>query len=157
PASSNDDSAHEFARSVGAVVADRNNESGYRLSPSSLQKLPPNIRLVIPSPKGSQLSLFTGATPAISRGLRKLRAVAETGLGKGEKHSGHSRRRTMERRYAASVPRRPDRRGCHHPTPRRNSGSGSSCRVGGFRGSQRNDLRNLERLRLGKRKSREGR
>src|SRR5262249_43652685 len=81
----NDDSAHDFARSVGAVVADKNNQSGYRLSPTSLQNLPPNIRLVIPSPNGSQLSLSTGTTPAIAGCLRNCRAVAEAALAKGKK------------------------------------------------------------------------
>src|SRR5215467_7577147 len=84
PDSSTDDSAYDFARSVGAVVANRNNESGYRLSPSSLQNLPSKIRLVIPSPNGSQLSLFTGDTPAIAGCLRNCRAVAEAALIKGK-------------------------------------------------------------------------
>src|SRR5262249_50685105 len=75
----------DFARSVGAVVADKNNQSGYRLSPTSLQNLPPNIRLVIPSPNGSQLSLSTGTAPAIAGCLRNCRAVAEAALAKGKK------------------------------------------------------------------------
>ena len=46
----NDPSAYEFAESVRADVADRDNQNGYCLSPASLLKLPPGIRLILPSP-----------------------------------------------------------------------------------------------------------
>src|ERR1051326_4123054 len=51
-----DATAFEFAKSVGAEVADQNNPHGYRLSPASLLGLPPDTRLVLPSPNGSHLS-----------------------------------------------------------------------------------------------------
>ena len=79
----NDETANEFANSVGAEVADKNNESGYRLSPTSLLALPFGIRLVLPSPNGSTLSLSTGSTPTIAGCLRNCRAVAEAAMAKG--------------------------------------------------------------------------
>src|SRR5688500_14446082 len=61
-----DHAAYEFARSVSAEVADRRNKSGCCLSPASLQLLPADTRLVLPSPNGSALSLSTGSTPTIT-------------------------------------------------------------------------------------------
>ena len=78
-----DETASEFANSVEAEVADENNKRGYCLSPASLQSLPFGIRLVLPSPNGSTLSLSTGLTPTIAGCLRNCRAVAESAMSKG--------------------------------------------------------------------------
>ena len=75
-----DASVHEFAKSVRAEVADGNSQNGYSLSPASLLKLPPDIRLILPSPNGSYLSLSTGTTPTIAGCLRNCRAVAEASM-----------------------------------------------------------------------------
>lgn len=75
-----DETVYEFARSVAAEVADKHNPHGYRLSPASLQALPAGMRLVLPSPNGSELSLSTGATPTLAGCLRNCRAVAEAAM-----------------------------------------------------------------------------
>lgn len=76
PYSWKDDRAEEFARSVGAEVADRNNPHRYSLSPASLLNLPAGVRLVLPSPNGSTLSLMAGSATALAGCLRNCRAVA---------------------------------------------------------------------------------
>lgn len=81
----NDPTCHQFAESVGAEVADRDNKNGYALSPSTLQGLPPDTRLVLPSPNGAQICLSTGATPTIAGCFRNCRAVAESAMKKGGK------------------------------------------------------------------------
>ncbi len=78
-----DETANEFANSVEAEVGDKNNKRGYCLSPASLQGLPFGIRLVLPSPNGSSLSLWTGSKPTIAGCLRNCRAVAESAMRKG--------------------------------------------------------------------------
>jgi 2-phosphosulfolactate phosphatase len=70
------DDAAGFARSVGATLAAKAGGSGYSLSPHSLVNLPADLRLVLPSPNGSRLSLFTGQTPTLAGSLRNARAVA---------------------------------------------------------------------------------
>lgn len=75
-----DPSAYDFAESIKGEVADRDNQNGYCLSPASLLKLPPDIRLVLPSPNGSNLSLSTGTTPTIAGCLRNCQAVAESAM-----------------------------------------------------------------------------
>lgn len=78
-----DETAHEFAGSVGAEVADRDNRSGYSLSPASLRTLPSGSRLVLASPNGAELSLSTGSTLTMAGCLRNCRAVAEAASRKG--------------------------------------------------------------------------
>jgi len=80
-----DESAYEFAESVAAEVADGKSSHGYRLSPSSLCALPPNLRLVLPSPNGSHLSSMTGEVPTIAGCLRNSKAVAEAALKMGSR------------------------------------------------------------------------
>lgn len=79
-----DETAYEFAKSVAAEVADKNNPRGYRLSPASLQSLPADLRLVLPSPNGSELSLSTGSTLTLAGCLRNCEAVAESAMKKGK-------------------------------------------------------------------------
>jgi 2-phosphosulfolactate phosphatase len=72
-----DQSVHQFAASKDAEVADkRNGGSRYSLSPASLVQIPTHIRLVLPSPNGSTLSLQTGATPTLAGCLRNSRSIA---------------------------------------------------------------------------------
>jgi 2-phosphosulfolactate phosphatase len=80
-----DGTVYEFAQSVAAQVADQNNPHGYCLSPASLQALPSDLRLVLPSPNGSHLSLSTGSTPTIAGCLRNCEAVAASALKRGLK------------------------------------------------------------------------
>ena len=80
-----DGAVDEFAKSVGAEVADKNNRHGYRLSPASLQALPFGARLVLPSPNGSDLSRLAGPTPVIAGCLRNSEAVARSALRQGRR------------------------------------------------------------------------
>jgi 2-phosphosulfolactate phosphatase len=82
-----DETAHEFAVSVGGEVADSNNRHGYSLSPASLRRLPAASRLILPSPNGSGLSLATGSTLTIAGCLRNCKAVAESAAGRGRRIS----------------------------------------------------------------------
>ncbi|MGB1286469.1 MAG: 2-phosphosulfolactate phosphatase [Aggregatilineales bacterium] len=69
-------SAAEFARKQGALLATRDRQQGFSLSPDSLMSLPQDVKLVLPSPNGSTLSLATGKTPAFAACLRNAKAVA---------------------------------------------------------------------------------
>jgi 2-phosphosulfolactate phosphatase len=72
-----DESAAAFAASVNAELAGaRRDGCAYSLSPSSLIDIPAGIRLALPSPNGSALSLATGTTPTLTACLRNCRAVA---------------------------------------------------------------------------------
>ena len=72
-----DESARDFARARGALLAGRRGSaSRYSLSPAGLLGIPPGTRLVLPSPNGSTLSLATGATPTLAGCLRNSRSVA---------------------------------------------------------------------------------
>jgi 2-phosphosulfolactate phosphatase len=70
--------ADEYARSVGALLADfnRQTQSGFSLAPSSLVTIPSGTRLVLPSPNGSTLTLATGDVPTFCACLRNFEAVA---------------------------------------------------------------------------------
>jgi len=70
------ENAAAFAQSMGAELAVKWGQAGYSLSPHSLVQLPPGLRLVLPSPNGSTLSLSTGQTPTIAGCLRNAQAVA---------------------------------------------------------------------------------
>ena len=71
-----DDTAAEYARSLGALLAGPRREAGYSLSPGSLTGLPEGSRIVLPSPNGATLSLATGGTPTFAGCLRNASAVA---------------------------------------------------------------------------------
>ena len=79
-----DETVYLFAKSINAEVADKNNERGYSLSPASLTAVAHGIRLVLPSPNGSSLSLATGSATTIAGCLRNCRAVAESAMRKGK-------------------------------------------------------------------------
>ncbi|MEZ4831932.1 MAG: 2-phosphosulfolactate phosphatase [Caldilineaceae bacterium] len=70
------DDAAGFAASVNAELAGKWGEGRYSLSPHSLLNLPAHLRLVLPSPNGSTLSLATGDTPTLAGCLRNAHAVA---------------------------------------------------------------------------------
>jgi 2-phosphosulfolactate phosphatase len=80
-----DETAKDFALSVGAEVADRDNPNGFNLSPASLKRLPPGARLVLPSPNGSTLSLLAKDKIVIAGCLRNARAVARFANAKSRK------------------------------------------------------------------------
>jgi 2-phosphosulfolactate phosphatase len=71
------DSAQEFARSVGAELAQKRRDAGLSLSPKSLLNIPIGTKLVLPSPNGATLTLATGNTPTLAGCLRNVQAVAE--------------------------------------------------------------------------------
>ena len=72
-----DESAQEFARSIGAELAPKHRNVGFSLSPKSLLNIPMGTKLVLPSPNGATLTLATGETPTLAGCLRNARAVAE--------------------------------------------------------------------------------
>ena len=74
------DDAAGFAQSVGAELAAKWGGTGYSLSPHSLVSLPPGLRLVLPSPNGSTLSMSTGQTPTLAGCLRNFGAVAAAAM-----------------------------------------------------------------------------
>jgi 2-phosphosulfolactate phosphatase len=79
------ENAVEFAQSVAAELAVKWGGSGYSLSPHSLVQVPPGLRLVLPSPNGSTLSLSTGQTPTLAGCLRNYQAVAAAASSYGQK------------------------------------------------------------------------
>jgi 2-phosphosulfolactate phosphatase len=72
-----DETAYEFARSVGADVADRSNKDGFTLSPVSLIGIQAGKRLVLPSPNGSTICFAVGGATLLLGCLRNRKAVAE--------------------------------------------------------------------------------
>lgn len=69
--------AREFANSIGGELAEKKRDAKYSLSPQSMLEIPEGIKLVMPSPNGSRLSLSTGTTATIAGCLRNAKAVAE--------------------------------------------------------------------------------
>ena len=68
-----------FARDIDAVLAgNRSSHEGITLSPASLQGLPAEARLVLPSPNGSSIAFaaVNGALPVVAGCLRNAHAVA---------------------------------------------------------------------------------
>jgi 2-phosphosulfolactate phosphatase len=78
PYASKGDDAQQHAEKIGALVADHRRTPGtYSLSPASLQTIPAETKLLLPSPNGATLSLGTGTTPTLAGCLRNPRAVAQ--------------------------------------------------------------------------------
>ena len=73
-----DDAASDYARARNALLAGPRGADGdnWSLSPASLLDIPTGVRLVLPSPNGSTLSLATGGIPTFAGCLRNSRAVA---------------------------------------------------------------------------------
>ena len=71
-----DGRARGFARSKRALLASWRRSTGkYTLSPASLQAIPGNTALVLPSPNGSSISLSAGCTPTFTACLRNAAAI----------------------------------------------------------------------------------
>ena len=79
------EAAADFARTVDAQLATKWGGAGYSLSPHSLVQVPAGLRLVLPSPNGSTLSLGTGQTPTLAGCLRNYQAVAAAATTYGRK------------------------------------------------------------------------
>lgn len=72
-----DNSAEAFAASKGALLAAPRSAHGeYSLSPASLQSIPAQTALVLPSPNGSTLCLDTSGSMILTTCLRNSTAVA---------------------------------------------------------------------------------
>lgn len=77
PYRSRDDTAIDFAASVGAQLADPSRSSTrYSLSPDSLVNIMKGTRIVLPSPNGATLTLAAKPTPVLAGCLRNARATA---------------------------------------------------------------------------------
>jgi len=73
------ESAGRLARDIDAVLAGtRSAHEGLTLSPASLRHLPPDSRIVLPSPNGSSIAFaaVNGARPVVAGCLRNAAAVA---------------------------------------------------------------------------------
>ncbi len=83
----NDESALNYAKSIGAYLAEakRTTTGGYSLSPSSLTGIVTGTRLVLPSPNGSTLSLATGSTLTLCGCFRNAEAVANYAMQTGRR------------------------------------------------------------------------
>lgn len=77
--------AREFANSIGGELAEKKREAKYSLSPLSMLGITEGIKLVMPSPNGSRLSLSTDETLTIAGCLRNARAVAKAAKKYGKK------------------------------------------------------------------------
>ena len=77
-----DERSVEFARSLEAVLAtsSRKDPQGFSLAPSSMLRLPPGTKVVLPSPNGATLSLATGTTPTFAGCLRNAGAAAASAV-----------------------------------------------------------------------------
>ena len=75
-----DASAQPAADRIGAVLAGPRQAGGYSLSPASLAAVPAGLRLMLPSPNGSRLSLACGGTPVLTGCLRNAAAIARAAL-----------------------------------------------------------------------------
>ncbi len=84
-----DETAIDYAISLEAELADfeRKLTDGYSLSPASLINIPPQTKLVLPSPNGSTLTLATKTTPTLCGSLRNAKAVAKYAMRFGKKIS----------------------------------------------------------------------
>jgi 2-phosphosulfolactate phosphatase len=84
-----DKSAIEYAKTIDSEVADFNRKytDGFSLSPTSLLKIKPATKLILPSPNGSTLTLSTGTTPTLCGSLRNAKSVAHFAKKYGKKIS----------------------------------------------------------------------
>jgi len=74
-----DDTAYDYAASIGAVLADGSNDDVPSLCPASLRRLPPSSKVVLPSPNGATCALEAAETGAevVAGCLRNAAAVAQ--------------------------------------------------------------------------------
>jgi len=74
-----DESADEFARSIGAHLAGGNDPNGFSLSPISLLRLRPGDNVVLPSPNGSTCAVIAAEknSTVLAGCLRNAAAIGE--------------------------------------------------------------------------------
>jgi len=83
----NRDKAKEFADSIGAIAAQARAGGLYSLSPRTMLKVEPGMKLVLPSGNGAKLSLLAGETPCLAGSLRNAKAVAMKAMSLGHRIS----------------------------------------------------------------------
>ena len=80
-----DESAQQFADSVGAVLAGPRGSARYSLSPCSFLEAEAGTKVVLPSPNGSTLSCATGDVPTYAGCIRNASAVARAAAATGRR------------------------------------------------------------------------
>lgn len=75
-----DRSAAAYATSVGAKLASPDRESGFSLSPGTLEEIPSAYRLVLPSPNGARLCFGARYPRLLTACLRNASAVARAAV-----------------------------------------------------------------------------
>ncbi|MEX1092669.1 MAG: 2-phosphosulfolactate phosphatase [Acidimicrobiia bacterium] len=80
-----DDNAADYAAEQKAVLAGSRDGDGFSLSPSSLTRIDPGTRLVLPSPNGAELSLLAESLDrtVVAACLRNAGAVAKGLMSRG--------------------------------------------------------------------------
>jgi len=78
-----DHTAADYAETMDANLAAPTRQSGFSLSPASLEGVPNGYRLVLPSPHGAALSFAAGDSVAIAACLRNAVAVSRMAAGLG--------------------------------------------------------------------------
>lgn len=73
-----DERAREFATSIDAELATPRGTRRFSLSPASFLDIPPDAKIVLPSPNGASPSLSTSGTNTLAGCLRNASVVAET-------------------------------------------------------------------------------
>ena len=79
-----DESARDFADSIGAELAGPRGTSAYSLSPASFIGIAKGTRVVLPSPNGSALTLSAQSTLTLTACLRNCRSVARAAMEYGK-------------------------------------------------------------------------
>ena len=77
-------SAADYARAAGAVLASRDRGSGFSLSPASLRHLPAGCRFVLPSPNGAALSFAVDHPVVLTACLRNAAATGQAAANLGK-------------------------------------------------------------------------
>ena len=72
-----DERAREFATSIDAELATPRGTRRFSLSPASFLDIPPDAKIVLPSPNGASPSLSTSGTNTLAGCLRNASAVAK--------------------------------------------------------------------------------
>lgn len=80
-----DESAREFAASMGALLAGPRRLDAFSLSPVSLRRIPEGAALVLPSPNGSDLSFHATGIPTFTACLRNAAQVAKCAASRGRR------------------------------------------------------------------------
>ena len=75
--------AAEYAATIGAVSAQARAGGLYSLSPPTMLKLQPGMKIVLPSGNGARLTLLSGGTTCLAGSLRNAKAVAHRAMNLG--------------------------------------------------------------------------